>query len=114
MKKTVCLLLTVLLLCALPVTGFAAEGDISSYGVAREGDAAGLALSLCLGFLIAFLVVKLMEYSLRSVFQATTAREYVNQGGLKLTQRSDRFLNRTTTRRKIEKQTTAANRTGRP
>ncbi len=63
----------------------------------------GFALSLLLGLLIAWIFVKIKENQLRSVFTATTARDYVAQGGVTVTRKSDVFLHRQTTRRRIEK-----------
>ncbi len=85
----------------------AAEGEPMTWRNRPGVQAAGVGLSLLLGFLAALLIVKLQERKLRSVFRRTTAGQYVAQGGVTITNRSDQFLHRRTTRRKIEKKQTS-------
>lgn len=62
-----------------------------------------IVLSICGGFLIAFLIALRKKAKLRSIIQQRSATEYIEPGSMELTVNEDRFINRVTTTRKIER-----------
>ena len=59
-------------------------------------------LSMCGGFLVAFLIALWKKSRLKSIIQQRDAGEYIEPGSMNLTSDVDRFINRITTTRKIE------------
>ena len=59
-------------------------------------------LSMCGGFLIAFLIALWKKSRLKSIIEQRDAQEYIEPGSMNLTSDVDRFINRITTTRKIE------------
>lgn len=63
----------------------------------------GTILSIFLGLIFTIIVGIILKRQLKSVHQKAEANDYVTQNGIHITTRQDQFINRTTTRRKIEK-----------
>ena len=71
-----------------------------------------LAVSLGIGFAVAFIATAVMRSKLKSVRSQTGAREYTKPGSMQLTRSSDLFLYRTLDRRRKPQQTSTGSRGG--
>lgn len=83
------------------------EGNPMDVGY-KEPDSAGMKvlgtiMSTFLGLIVTVIVGLILKGQLKSVHEKAEANNYVTQNGIHITTRQDRFINRTTTRRKIEK-----------
>ena len=82
------------------------EIEIERVGVPFEFDES-LIVSVFIGFAVAFIVTAIMRAKHRSVRSQTGAREYTVPGSMKLTNSSDLYLYRTTSRRPKPKESSS-------
>ena len=64
-----------------------------------------LIVIILFSMVIAFIICMALRSKMKTAKIATTACDYIPQGGFKLTTQGDVFLYRTTSRKKIEKNT---------
>ena len=64
-----------------------------------------LVVIIIFSLVIAFIVCMILRSQMKTAKIATTACDYIPQGGFRLTAQGDVYLYRTTSRRKIEKDT---------
>ena len=93
------LILLLMLALALPVAG----AELDSPILFARNDTAGYWLAVAGACLIAGICTLVVWNSMNNVRQQDDAHRYTTGGGLRLTGRYERFLRRTRTRRKIEK-----------
>ncbi len=94
------------------VLEMAAKGKPMTMTTFPESIAFGWLLSILGGFGIAYLLLAGKRNKMVSVFAASSAAEYIAQGGIQISKRSDTFVNKTTTRRKIETNSSSGGSSG--
>jgi cytochrome bd-type quinol oxidase subunit 2 len=104
MKK---LLLTVIIIVSLALV--LAPAVLAAAGDSNAADDAGslgvkLAVIILVPLIVALLVCSIWKSKMKTARLARTADNFIPQGGFRLTGQEDRFLYRTTVRRKIERQ----------
>ena len=95
-QRWIALILIPLLLMLLTVPVAAASGSASA------PTSGTIAVCVIIGLAVAGVVCLILYSQMKNVHTKTEAQDYIAGGGLKLTGRSDVFLRRTVTRRKIE------------
>lgn len=95
-QRWIALILIPLLLMLLTVPVAAASGSASA------PTSGTLAICVVIGIVAAGVVCLILYSQMKNVHTKTEAQDYIAGAGLELTGRSDVFLRRTVTRRKIE------------
>ena len=95
MKKLICIILTLAVLCALCMPVFAYDEDADEY----ETDV--LTVILCCfggGIVVGLIVVLIMKSRMKTVRYQSRADNYADANSLQLTHRADIFLYQTVTK----------------
>ena len=95
-QRWIALILIPLLLMLLTVPVAAASGS------AAPLSSGTIAVCVIIGLVVAGVVCLILYSQMKNVHTKTEAQDYIAGAGLELTGRSDVFLRRTVTRRKIE------------